>query len=57
MCQPTRPFTELTCTILLNDQTGAYTISVITDTQGDWHQLCEPGDQQAGQLCREPATP
>jgi hypothetical protein len=49
--------TELTCTILFNDQTGAYTISVITDTQGDWHQLCEPGDQQAGQLCRETATP
>jgi hypothetical protein len=48
--------TELTCTILFDDQTGAYTISVITDTQGDWHQLCEPGDQQAGQLCRETAT-
>ena len=49
--------TELTCTVLFNDQTGAYTISVITATQGDWHQLCEPGDQQAGQLCRETATP
>ena len=49
--------TELTCTILFDAQTGAYTITVITDTQGDWHQLCEPGDQQAGQLCRETATP
>jgi len=35
---------------------GAYTITVITDTQADWHQLCEPGDQQARQLCRETAT-
>jgi hypothetical protein len=58
MCQADQAgATELTCTILLNDQTGAYTIAVITDTQGDWHQLCEPGDQQAGQLCRETATP
>jgi len=48
---------EFTCTILFGDQAGAYTINVITDTQGEWHQLCEPGDQQVGQLCREPATP
>lgn len=47
----------LTCTILFNNQTGAYTISVITDTHGDWHQLCQSGAQQAGQLCRETATP
>ena len=58
MCQADQAVTtELTCTILFNDQTGAYTITVITDAHGDWHQLCEPGDQQAGQLCREPATP
>jgi hypothetical protein len=58
MCQPDQAGTsELTCTILWNDQTSAYTISVIADTQGDWHQLCEPGDQQVGQLCRETATP
>jgi len=57
MCETAQAVTtELTCTILFNDQTGAYTITVITDTQADWHQLCEPGDQQAGQLCRETAT-
>jgi hypothetical protein len=58
MCQADQTVTtELTCTILFNDQTGAYTINVVTDPQGDWHQLCEPGDQQAGRLCRETATP
>jgi hypothetical protein len=58
MCQADETVTtELTCTILFNDQTGAYTINVVTDPQGDWHQLCEPGDQQAGRLCRETATP
>jgi hypothetical protein len=43
--------TEYDCTVQLQGQPGALSISVLSDSQGNWHQLCEAGEIQAGRVC------
>lgn len=43
--------TEYDCTVQLQGQPGAFSISVLSDSQGNWHQLCEAREVQAGRVC------
>jgi hypothetical protein len=52
LCTPSATAeTEFDCTVQLQGQPGALSISVLSDSQGNWHQLCESGEIQAGRVC------
>ena len=52
LCMPAATAeTEYDCDIQLQGQGGAFSISVLSDSDGNWHQLCEAGETQSGRVC------
>jgi hypothetical protein len=52
LCTPSATAeTEFDCTVQLQGEPGALSISVLSDNEGNWHQMCESGEIQAGRVC------